>query len=108
MRIYIAAPYTKGDVIFNIRAVIDAAEAVAAKGHTPYIPHLAAMWHLVHPHPVEFWYDYDLAWLRMCDAVLRLPGESIGADAEVEEARRRHMPILRFEDLQDMETGEVR
>jgi hypothetical protein len=88
MRIYIAAPYTKGDQVLNMRAAIDAAEALVAKGHTPFIPHLSAFWHLVAPHPVGFWYAYDLEWLSVCDAVLRLRGESIGADAEVITAKR--------------------
>mgnify|MGYP001590497433 FL=1 len=86
MRIYIAGPYTLGDTIANVRAAIEAAEALLAKGHTPYIPHLSTLWHLVAPHPAEFWYAYDLKWLTLCDAVLRLPGESVGADAEVKAA----------------------
>ena len=103
MRIYIAGPYTKGDQMQNVRTAIDAAEALVVKGHTPFIPHLSAFWHLVAPHPVEFWYAYDLEWLAVCDAVLRLPGDSVGADAEVEVALRTSKPV--FMALADVSRG---
>ena len=93
MRIYVAGPMTKGDQIQNVRAAIYAAEALVARGHSPYIPHLSALWHLVAPHPVEFWYAYDLEWLGLCDALLRLPGYSAGADAEVVAARAAGKPV---------------
>ena len=105
MRIYIASPYTRGDLMLNIRVAIDAAEALVAKGHTPYIPHLSALWHLVAPHPVGFWYAYDLEWLVLCDAVLRLPGASLGADAEVKAALAAGKPT--YYDLADVPQGNL-
>ena len=87
MLIYVAGPYTKGDTAQNVRKSIDAAEMIVQKGHTPYIPHLAHFWHILYPHEIEFWYNYDIEWLIMCDAVYRLPGESKGADNEVCKAR---------------------
>lgn len=103
MRIYIAAPYTKGDVAKNVRRAIEAAEAVVRKGHTPYIPHLSHFWHLVAPHPVDFWYAYDLEWLAVCDAVLRLDGESVGADREIEVAEYLGLPVYRaLEEIPDV------
>jgi hypothetical protein len=93
MKVYIAGPYTKGDVVLNVRNAIMAAEAVLKAGHTPYIPHLSYFWHLVCPHPPEFWYSYDNEWLDYCDCVLRLPGESVGADAEVALAKKLCIPV---------------
>jgi len=93
LRFYIAAPYTQGDPVENTHAVIKAADALLLKGHVPYIPHLNLLWHIVSPKPVEFWYDYDLEWLRCCDCVLRIGGESPGADKEVEEAVRLGLPV---------------
>jgi hypothetical protein len=46
------------------------------------VPHLTHLWHTMSPKPDQFWLDYDLHWLRHCDCVLRLPGESSGADKE--------------------------
>jgi len=86
-RIYIAGPYTKGDVVVNVRAAILAGNKLAQVGYMPFIPHLNHFWHLLCPRFVEFWYQYDLAWLELCDCLLRLPGESVGADLEVERAK---------------------
>lgn len=93
MRVYVAGPYSKGDTILNVRKAIEAAERLAAAGHTPYIPHLTMLWHLLRPHGDLFWRGYDLEWLRCCDAVLRLPGESVGADGEVHMAKVCGIPV---------------
>jgi hypothetical protein len=93
-RIYIAGPYTKGDVAMNVRAAITAGNYVAHFGHTPFIPHLTHFWHMMWPHEdVNFWYEQDIVWLRQCEALLRLKGESKGADKEVEIAKEMGIPI---------------
>lgn len=94
MRVYIAGPYTQGDPVLNVRAAIQAAEEVLAAGHSPYVPHLTMLWHLVAPHPVADWYAHDLDWLAVCDVVLRLDGESAGADAEEQAAREARIPVV--------------
>ena len=94
MKIYIAAPYTKGDVVLNIRRVIQAADALVAMGHTPLIPHLTHFWHLISPKSHEFWLSYDLELLDFCDALLRLDGESAGADKEVEYAEQHCIMVF--------------
>ena len=94
MRVYVAMPYTQGDPQANTDAAIDAAEEVARLGHTPYCPHLTHYWELRHHHEYQFWLDYDLKWLDLCDAILRLPGTSAGADAEVEYALVRKKPVF--------------
>jgi hypothetical protein len=104
MKIYIAGPYTRGDTDENVLNAIDAAEAVSELGHSPFIPHLTHFWHGVHPHPYEFWLEQDMVWLRLCDAVLRLPGESGGADREVAYALDAHMPV--YYRLADIPTAE--
>jgi hypothetical protein len=88
VKIYIAGPYTKGDVVVNIRRVVFVADEIAKMGHTPFIPHLSHLWHTISPHPYDFWIKQDLEWLRCCDAMIRLGGESEGADIEVGEARK--------------------
>ena len=94
MRVYIAGPYSKGDVILNIREAIYAADWLLAGGHVPFVPHLTGFWHAIAPKPYESWLAYDMEWLKVCDAVLRLPGESSGADKEVAEARRLGVPVF--------------
>lgn len=93
LKIYISAPYTKGDVALNVRRAIKAADELLEKGHYPYIPHLTHFWHLVSPHDWDVWLEIDLAYLPSCDAVLRLDGESKGADIEVGAAEQSGIPI---------------
>ena len=95
MRIYVAGPYSKGDIAVNVREAIHAGDYISRKGHFPFIPHLTHFWHLVLPHEYEFWLAQDMEWLRVCDAVLRLEGESSGADKEVSEAERLGLSIFR-------------
>ena len=86
-KIYIAGPYSKGDVIVNVRNAIDAAATLADAGFAPYCPHLNHFWHIVHPRAYESWLELDLEFLPYCNALLRLPGESNGANGEVAKAR---------------------
>ena len=91
--IYIASAYTKGDVAVNVRTNIKAADEVAGMGYVPFVPLLSHFWHMIIPHPYEFWTEYDLVWLERCDALVRLPGDSSGADAEVARARELGLPV---------------
>ncbi len=87
MKVFISGPYTSGDPVINVRNAILAAEKVIEKGHTPFIPHLNHLWHLICPHDILYWYSYDLEWLDICDIILRLPGRSKGASREVSHAK---------------------
>lgn len=94
MKVYLAGPYTIGDPVINVRNMILVAEEVRAKGHLPYIPLLNHLWHLASPHEYEYWMNMDLEWIKVCDAILRLPGESKGADLETEYARDVGIPVF--------------
>lgn len=93
MYIYIAGPYTQGDVGENVQRAIVAGELVSQRGHIPFIPHLNHFWHLLLPHDYEFWLEYDMQWLLKCDAMLRLKGESDGADFEESVAYANHIKV---------------
>ena len=100
MRIYIAGPYTKGDVAVNVRTAILAGNKVLDKGHVPYIPHLTHFWHFLYPRSWEDWLAIDQEFLRVCNAVWRLPGESTGADEEVKLGYKIKIPIYySFEEI---------
>lgn len=94
MKVYVAGPYTKGDVALNVRAAIEAADALAERQFCPYVPHLTHFWHLISPKPYNWWLEYDAMWLLSCDAVLRLPGHSDGADQEVALAEEAGIPVV--------------
>lgn len=93
MKIYIAGPYTNGGVGENVRRAVLAGDQLSELGHTPYIPHLTHLWHLMSPHAYEFWLRLDMEWLMVCEAVLRLPGYSLGADGEVAVAEGLGLPV---------------
>jgi hypothetical protein len=86
LRIYIAGPlHTSGNPDRNVRKAIMVADQVVACGHVPFIPHLNVLWNMVTEveYRTEQWLSYDKAWLLQCHLVIRLPGDSLGADEEV-------------------------
>lgn len=93
-KIYVAGSYTKGNQTTNVRSAIDAANVLAGYGFVPFVPHLTHFWDLLWPHEYDWWMAYDDEWLQVCDAVLRLPGESLGADKEEERARELGIPVF--------------
>ena len=94
MRVYVAGPLTKGDTTINVRKAIDAAETLLRLGFIPYCPHLTHFWHLIYAHDWNTWLTLDEGWLKVCHAVLRLKGESKGADREVKLARKLKIPVF--------------
>ena len=91
--IYVAGPYSSGDPVVNTRNAVLAGDELVRHGYVPFIPHLSMLWHFISPHDIHFWYDYDIEWLYKCHAVLRLPGESTGADHEVNAAEMLGIPV---------------
>lgn len=100
--VYLAAPYRLPDPVQNTHRAITVADELIFDGFIPYIPHLTLLWHLVTPRNAEFWYDYDYHILKRCDAVLRIEGESVGADKEVELAKECGIPV--FYSMKDLIT----
>lgn len=94
LKVYVAGPYTKGDTINNIQAALTVAEHLSFMGYVPFVPHLTGFWHFIYPHEYEFWMAYDAQWLFACDAVIRIPGDSAGADKEVEMAEIANIPVF--------------
>lgn len=93
-RIYIASPYTIGSMAMNVERHMRAAAQLMEIGFAPFAPLLSHFQDIYHPMPYETWMEVDLIWLAQCDAVLRLPGESKGADLEVAEAKRLGIPVF--------------
>jgi hypothetical protein len=94
IRVYIASPYTIGDVAVNVKRQIDVADILISHGFAPFVPLLSHFQHLMHPRPYEDWTTLDIEWVKVCDCILRLEGESNGADNEVEVARVLGKPIF--------------
>jgi len=98
--VYIAGPYTESDPEQNVKNAIDTAEKVLAAGMIPFIPHLSHYWHLRYEHPWETWLQIDGEVLRRCDAVLRIPGKSAGAEHEIQTAKILWIPV--FYDIESL------
>jgi hypothetical protein len=94
MKVYIAGPYTKGAHNHNVRQAILAGDQVAEAGFIPFIPHLCTMWDQLRPHGWEFWMTWTSEWLKSCDALIRLPGDSTGSDKEVQLAGELGLPVF--------------
>lgn len=93
-RVYIASPYTIGDVAVNVRNQLEMAHILMDMGFCPIVPLFTHFQHMVYPRPYEDWLAIDLCKIEVCDFLLRLPGESKGADMEVEHAKKLGIPVV--------------
>lgn len=110
-RIYLAGPISKGDVAANVKAATKVAAELIAKGFAPLCPQLSCFMGY-HTEDYLFdrpqaeaagikhaeWLESDLPWVAVSDAVLRLPGESAGADEEVAMAEQLGIPVFNSAD----------
>ena len=114
MLILIAGPYRSGTgddpalMARNLERLEEAAWPIFRGGHVPMIGEWVALPVLrgaggaspADPIAAEIMYPTAERLLRHCDAVLRLPGESTGADEDVRIARERGLPVYeRVEDI---------
>lgn len=94
IHVYIASPYTKGDVALNVARSFMMADELINHGFAPFSPLTCHFQHMMFPQEYETWMKLDLAWIGKCDALLRLDGESSGADREVEYANKKGIPVF--------------
>ena len=107
--ILIAGPYASGTggdpdlMSANLRRLEEAAWPIFRAGHIPMIGEWVALPVLASagatgptdPLAAEVMYPTADRLLQHCDAVLRLPGESKGADQDVAIATERGLPVYR-------------
>ena len=107
LMILIAGPYksgTNGDEALmrrNLKRLQEAAWPIFAAGHVPMIGEWVALPVLrsagadgpTDPLAADVMYPTAERLLQHCDAVLRLPGASRGADQDVAIAQERGMPV---------------
>lgn len=128
IRVYIAGPISKGDLLHNLNQATAAFVVLAKAGFSPLCPHWSAYSKPacragrlvpapdIEPGAMRFiphdrvvceatiqgndqmshadWLGVDLPWVEVADAVLRLSGESTGADREVDHAIFHGVPVF--------------
>ena len=98
--LYLAGPYTRPDPIVNVNGACRVATIIIEQTEwVPMVPHLTMLWHAITPRSIGFWYALDLIHLAHCDAIVRLPGASIGADHEMGHAESIGLTVVSFYDL---------
>ncbi len=105
--VYIAGPITKGNQFANVRAALLVAKECRDLGFFCYVPHRSALDEIAcGAEDYEVWMQEDFGWISRCDALLRIPGESSGADREVVHARENNIPV--FFSVEEMTTARMR
>ncbi len=92
-RVYISGPMTIGKWEENIRQAEEAAKRLRDVGFSVLCPQLTGKMtgHSKIPHDV--WIENDLSWVECAELILRISGESRGADAECNHAKSFSIPI---------------
>jgi hypothetical protein len=109
--VYIASPYTKGDVAMNTHFQCKVFNQMLDDGKAwPVAPLWSHFQHTLFPRPYKDWIAYDQAMLQLYDACVRLTArlesigyeqhESSGADGEVATFDKLGKPV--FASLEDL------
>lgn len=92
--VYIASPYSKGDKEKNVKRQIEMATELVESGYCPIWPLSSHYLHTWMRQSYDTWMKVDYELLSRCDVLLRLEGESHGADLECAFAREKGIPIV--------------
>lgn len=95
--VYLAGPITAAPLDAP-RQALAAFQPLRDLGLVPFLPQLTVLAELIDPQPYETWMAYDLEVIDHCAALIRLPGESPGADREVAHARDVGIPVFGWPD----------
>ena len=98
IRVYIAGPMSNGGAGYDLERINDAIRVhlrLINDGFVPHCPQLTMFCELMFPGTVSYteWMALDRNYIDDCDIVLRLPGESKGADNEVQYAQSRSKTV---------------
>lgn len=91
--VYIAGPIT-GDPWGCVRRAVRWSSICQNNGCDAYLPQLSVLQEMIEPQLYEYWINLGLNMLSRCDGLIRLSGDSPGADREVEYAKELGLPII--------------
>lgn len=107
IKVYVAGPYSNPKPeIDNAKRAIEQGEKLWKAGFCPFIPHLGHWWADEFYHSYEMWMKWGDEWLKQCDALFLMEGESPGAEREVKSATKAGIPV--FTDIGNMLTHFVK
>lgn len=89
-----SGPITKGNRSWNFYQAAEAQRMLLDAGYAVLNPMLSMAHMDGHNISWETWIASDLAFIEVCDLIVRLPGESKGADLEVAHAIERGIPVF--------------
>lgn len=94
IRVFVSGPITHGNPEHNFAQADDAMQSLIDSGFNVFNPMLCMR--SAHANSIEWatWLKLDLDWLQECDAVLRLPGLSKGANVETALAGKLGIPVF--------------
>lgn len=94
-RVYLSGPITKGNKTTNFCQAMRAQKLLMDSGKYAVLNPMLTM---MHPDECniswEAWLATDLAFIEVCDIVIRLPGESAGGDKETRFAKSIDVPVF--------------
>lgn len=105
--VYIAAPYSSDPKTNTVAAIEFAGVLMDHQIAWPIVPHLSHLWNAIAPRPYDDWIALDLALLERCDGLIRLQGDSPGADGEVARAGELELPTLAIDPDDELLVAEL-
>lgn len=105
--IYLSGPLTKGDRSANVFAFMQAHEILMDAGFSVVNPGLTALLPWAWEKDHADWIACDLEIVERCDMLVRLPGESKGADQERWHAIHHLIPVLHIDNPLDLRNPNV-
>jgi hypothetical protein len=103
-RVYIAGPISNGhtanakNTYKNVKAAQEYYYELLKEGWSPFCPHLSYYPWLDFPQEDDIhwarWIELDLDWIDSCGVIIRIPGDSIGADMEMQYAKEHNIPAF--------------
>lgn len=96
---YISGPISKGDRADHVARAVEVFGWLVKLGYAPICPQLSIYAEDLHGLTLshDTWLEVDLPWLSYADLIVRLEGESVGADIEVREANDLELPVVYLE-----------
>lgn len=108
--VYISGPITKGNKNHNIFQAMEAHQRLLLLRFSVIDPMPSMLYPFNNEIEHQAWLENDLPHVRVASAVLRLPGESLGAEMECLYAEQCGVPIYHSieELLHDHESGKLK